>query len=522
MNRSPWLDPLAFGILASLVSAIGSWIPSKWNDEAATTTAASRSLGQLWKMMQHIDAVHGLYYAFMHFWIIPFGTSNFAMRAPSLIAVGFACAGVVVLGKRLATRRAALYAGAVFLLLPRVTWMGVEARSYAFTALVAVWLTILLIQIVDGRSSRWWALYPVVGGIGAILNLYLGLLIVAHGVSLVLGVRRLARPFRMLVAWACASVVAALIALPIMWLVVHQGAQLPFAPLTAGNLSNSFFIQQYFTGATPTLDRYVVIPPTALWSISAVTLACIGWALMIAAVVIVAIRRRRARRVRGDQKAGEGLVREAPLGFVAVTLPWILLPILVVVGYSLAVTTIYTPRYFSFSTPAVALLMGMTLSALHTQWMRIGAIAAIAVIAMPVYISQRGPTAKNATDWQQAAAVIASHAKPGQDIYYGPIVTGGTRSTSRIRDAYPAVLAQLNDITVKKTGVEANTIWDTQYPLTAARGTLGSTKVLWAIIQHTDSTSTLSSVQVRYIEQQGLSLKQEWPGLYTDVLLFTR
>ena len=154
ISRSSWLDPLLLGVLAAAVSSLGSWIPSKWNDEAATQTAAARTLPQLWQMnYKHVDAVHGTYYAFMHFWIIAFGTSNFALRAPSLIAVGLTCAGVVILGKRLGSRRIALCFAVVFMMLPRVTWMGIEARSYALTALVAVWLTILLVRIADRQHN---------------------------------------------------------------------------------------------------------------------------------------------------------------------------------------------------------------------------------------------------------------------------------------------------------------------------------------------------------------------------------
>jgi mannosyltransferase len=337
-------------VLAVLIGSIGSWIPSKWNDEAATQSAASRTLGPLWQMMHNVDAVHGFYYACMHFWIIAFGTSNFALRAPSSIAIGVATAGVVVLGKRLGTRRIALVSAAVFILLPRVTWMATEARSYAFTALVAVWLTIVLTWIIDDRRSRLWLLYAALAGIGVTLNVYLALLVIAHGVALLVAARRRGQLRRAVLFWAIASAVAAVMAWPIVSLVVHQGAQLPFASLTPLNLANGVFIQQFFTGATPTLDRYVVIPPAYWWSLAAVVLACIGWALMIATVAV--------RRIRPTTD------RARVLGLVMVTLPWIVVPVVLVVGYSLVSKTIYTPRYFSFTTPAVALLMGTSLAAL--------------------------------------------------------------------------------------------------------------------------------------------------------------
>lgn len=90
-QRAVWV-----GALSTVVASTGSWVASKWNDDAATQTAALRSLPRLWQMMQNVDAVHGMYYCLMHFWVLAFGASNFALRAPSMIAVGAAAAGVVV------------------------------------------------------------------------------------------------------------------------------------------------------------------------------------------------------------------------------------------------------------------------------------------------------------------------------------------------------------------------------------------------------------------------------------------
>ena len=508
LARSTLLDPLFFGLLAALVSATGSWIPSKWNDEAATQSAASRSLAQLWQMMQNIDAVHGLYYAFMHFWIILFGTSNFAMRAPSVIAVAAACAGVVVLGRRLGSRRIGLYSGAIFMILPRVTWMGMEARSYAFTALVAVWLTVILVGLIDGNHRRWWAVYAILAAVGAVLNVYLALLVVAHGVSLLLARQRRPQPFRVLLSWAISAAIAALCALPVVLLVVRQTGQLPFGPLTVGNVANSVLFQQYFTGAAPTVQRSVPFPPTSLWATAAIVLACCGWALMIAAVAW--------RRIRST------IDENRTVGLLAMTVPWIVVPFVLLMGFSLAVTPIYTARYFSFTTPAVALLMGTSVAAFAKHWKRIGAIALLAVIALPIYLSQRGPTSKNATDWEQAAAVLQAHARPGQDIYYGPIAVGSTLSISKVRDAYPAALSQLNDITLNQTGVESNTLWDSQRPLTDARSTLRTTAALWVVLEHSGTASPVSTVQQRYLQKEGLHLSRAWRGQSTDVLLYTR
>ena len=78
------VDPLIVGVLAAAVSLVGAGRPSFWYDEAATISASySRSLGQLWRMLGNVDAVHGLYYLLMHGWFQIFPPTEFWSRAPS-------------------------------------------------------------------------------------------------------------------------------------------------------------------------------------------------------------------------------------------------------------------------------------------------------------------------------------------------------------------------------------------------------------------------------------------------------
>jgi mannosyltransferase len=320
--------------------------------------------------------------------------------------------------------------------------------------------------------------------------------------------RRLVRPRRLLAGWAIAAALAALLASPIAVLVVGQSRQLPFGHLTLTEVANQVLFEQYFTGATPTFGRGVPFPPTSVWAASAMLLACLGWYLMVRAV--------------GSRRVREGSRGPSSVELVAVALPWIVVPLVLLLGYSLAVTPIYTARYFSFTTPAVALLIGTSVAALSTQWKRVAVFGAIAVLALPVFLSQRAPTAKNGTDWQQAATVLQHNAKPGQDIYYGPVRPGAHVSTSKIRDAYPAVLAGLHDITLRATGARNGALWDTQWPLTHARSTLQSTSTLWVVLEHSGQRSPASTSQEKYIESNGLHLARAWRGTATDVLLFTR
>ena len=97
-------DAVAVAILAVVVSAAGAARPSLWFDEAATISASTRTVPELWRMLGNIDAVHGLYYLIMHGWFAIFPATEFWSRLSSSLTVGVAAAGVVVLGRRLSTR----------------------------------------------------------------------------------------------------------------------------------------------------------------------------------------------------------------------------------------------------------------------------------------------------------------------------------------------------------------------------------------------------------------------------------
>ncbi|MGH9208368.1 MAG: glycosyltransferase family 39 protein, partial [Acidimicrobiales bacterium] len=72
------LDPLVVALLTAVISVAAAGRPSLWFDEGATISAsASRSLPELWRLLRHIDAVHGLYYLLMHGWFAIFPPTEF-------------------------------------------------------------------------------------------------------------------------------------------------------------------------------------------------------------------------------------------------------------------------------------------------------------------------------------------------------------------------------------------------------------------------------------------------------------
>lgn len=192
-----WLVP---GIPAAAELLIGGYQiagPSLWRDEAATITGSQRPAGAILALVRNADAVHGPYYLLMHIVIVLGGTSETALRLPSLIAMSGAVALTAMLAKRLALASGlpapsatGLSAGLLLAAVPLTTRYAQEARPYALTSLFAVLATYLLIRAAGSGRRSWWACYAAALTLTGLFNLFAVLLAVAHGVSL-LAARRL-------------------------------------------------------------------------------------------------------------------------------------------------------------------------------------------------------------------------------------------------------------------------------------------------------------------------------------------
>ncbi|HWF40457.1 MAG TPA: glycosyltransferase family 39 protein, partial [Acidothermaceae bacterium] len=166
----------------------------------------------MWRLIHNIDAVHGLYYLLMHGWFAIFPATEFWSRLSSCLAVGIAAAGVVVVAKQFSTRTVAVCAGIVFAILPRVTWAGVEARSYALTAAAAVWLTVLVVAAARRNARTLWMLYGPALVLSTLLNIFVVLMVLVHAVVVAVVAEKRAP----VVWWAATSTVALLVVAPFL------------------------------------------------------------------------------------------------------------------------------------------------------------------------------------------------------------------------------------------------------------------------------------------------------------------
>src|SRR6185312_1916747 len=192
------LPSLLPGLLMAVIGLAGATRPVLSWDEIATADVASRSVGQIWQLVQHIDGVFGPYYLAMHCWTSLFGDSVLDLRLPSILAMSAAVAASGELGRRLFGARAGIVGGLLLCLIPNLSRYAAEARPYAFACMFATLSLVVLYQVVvDGPTvGRWVAYGALLLGTG-LSHIVALTTIVAH--AAILAVHR--RPPRIWLQW---------------------------------------------------------------------------------------------------------------------------------------------------------------------------------------------------------------------------------------------------------------------------------------------------------------------------------
>lgn len=133
------------------------------------------------------------------------GFSAFAARLPAAIASILGCAGMLVLSRKAGVQRAWV-ALVLFASLPLVLRYGAEARPYSQALCIAVWLTVLFLDLLQGPALRSFTIYAALLAIGLYTQPFV--LFVAAGQAFFLMVRKrwaLLAPFSaVLVVATCA------------------------------------------------------------------------------------------------------------------------------------------------------------------------------------------------------------------------------------------------------------------------------------------------------------------------------
>lgn len=496
--------PALLGVLGFVISVTGSWRPSFWGDEAASVMSAERSLPSLFRMLGNVDAVHGSYYLFLHYWVGVFGSSELSARLPSAIAIGAATAGTFVLARSLFSAQLGVIAALVFAILPRVTYMGVEARSIAMAAAVTVWSTVLLVHALRSRSPgagiRWqpWAGYAVLvaGGIYLFLDFVLVLPTHALAVLLLSGAGEARR--QALRAWGTSALAALTLAGPVLFWGFSQRDQISFLVRRPAPDLRSVAVVQWFGN---------------------VNFAILAWLLILLGVIAVLAAGRRPTSAASGASAGAD--PDATRRALAVILAWLLVPTAaLVIGAQLGAPT-YAPRYLSFCAPAAAIAIAVGISSLRVRWLQAATIVLAVALAAPSYLGQRGEFAKNrGSDWRQASEVVEARATPGDVVVFDEGVRPSRKPRLALR-LYPEAFGGLLDVTLDRPFHTTDGLWDTTVPLASVADDLAGTTRVW-LLQYVGPAGAVDGANVATLQRLGFTVVDATTIRRTSVIEMTR
>ena len=129
--------------------------PSLWFDEAFTADAVHRS-PEWWF---DNDQYHVLYDAISRAWTSFAGTSEWALRLPSVFGAMAACALLVVLARKVFDGWVALVSGILLATSPFLVKWSQQARGYTLLLAVSLVATLCLLRALERGTRGSWALY---------------------------------------------------------------------------------------------------------------------------------------------------------------------------------------------------------------------------------------------------------------------------------------------------------------------------------------------------------------------------
>jgi mannosyltransferase len=501
--RGRLLDAWAIAAFATAVSAAWACRPSLWFDEGATISAsASRTLPELWRLLSHIDAVHGAYYLLMHGWFALFPPTEFWSRFPSSLAIGAAAAGVTVFTRRFSTRPTAVCAGAIFAILPRTTWAGMEARPYAFVAAAAVWLTALFVVTVRHNKPRGWVWYALALMLAILLNLNLVLLVPVYGAMLPLLAPKGARRSPLL-WWAASSAVAVAVMTPFLVFAHNQVWQVNWIYPVSWHYAFDIILRQYFDHS-------------------------VAFAIASAVVIVAAV----VTRLAGVPAPAGDLGR---LSIIATV--WMVIPTALVVVYSAVSEPIYYPRYLIFTAPALAVVLAVCLVTLARRpWPIAGGMLLFAIAAVPNYLFvQRWPYAKEGWDYSQVADLISTHAAPGDCLMVDNTVAWKPGPIRALLATRPAAFRSLIDVERGAYGPKVGSLWDGHVAVWLTTAKINKCPAIWTITNKDTSLPDHQSGRslppgsafgrapaYRFPGYLGFHIVERWQFHYSQVVKSTR
>ena len=345
-------------IVASVALVLGLirlGAPALWYDEAYTYRQINLSY------IEQFEGYQPFYYWIQKPWTSVAGTTEWAMRFPSVVGAMLACALLVVLARTLFDRRIALLSGFFLATSPFFVKWSQQARVYPLLAAASLVATLLLLRALERGSRSAWAVYGIAYTMLLVTHAVVGLLLVPVHAVLVAQRRGRVLPHGLL-----AGVIVAAVGVP--WV-----AQL--AMRTDSETSETAWIP--FPSAEDATR--------ALAGVSGIA----GLGILFAVLGLWTLRR-----------AGKG-------SLAVLLATWAFGPFVLALVISVA-RPIFLDRYLVIATPAFAMLAAVAVMGLAGR-LRAGVLV-VAAVATAVGLALWYSSAENGNwrgeDWRSAVATV--------------------------------------------------------------------------------------------------------------------
>jgi mannosyltransferase len=348
------VDVVVASGLALVVGVIRLGTPSFWVDESLT------ALEIQWSYDRALDGYYWLYYSIEKPWAALAGSSEAALRFPSVLGTMLACALLVVVGRKLFDRRIALVAGVLLAVNPFVVKWSQQARGYTLLLAVSVLAILLLLRALERGTRGGWALYGLAFSAVIIWHPPAGVVLAPTHILLVSQRRERVLPHGL----AAALVIVAL--------------GVPWAAQIAMRSTGEGVVMNWLTFPTPEVTAHAVVDISG----------AAGLGLLLALVGLWALHRA------GDVDRAVWLAT------------WAFTPFVVALVISVA-RPIFLDRYLIVASPAFALLGAVAITGLGFRVR--AALAAAVVVAVGIglwhwYSTDEGNW--QGEDWRSAVHAV--------------------------------------------------------------------------------------------------------------------
>ena len=418
----PALTPLATRVRRPAASAIAAMLGlcavagaarvatnrGLWVDEAISVNQAGLPFGEMLHQLTSTDVHPPLHHAVLWVTVRMLGTSEFAVRLPSLLAGVALVPALYWVGSVIYDKRTGWVAALLAALAPFTVWYSQEARMYAIFMLLATLAIGAEVQAIRLGRTAWWVAYGVLTGL-LLWTQYFAILPVLVQQAAVAWVvwRDRHQPQRrraLLRGWLISCAVVLLIVTPMLPLLLEQMR-------AYGQRSEALVPGQAGADSSSIAGSISIYSVAAnfIWAMlgyhadaAMVQLAALWPLLMLLALVML-----------GRGRSGRSVLL---LGLV-------LVPMVALFAVGTVKRDLFELRYFSGAVPAMLLLVArvVTSTTVRRSATVIATSVLVAVMLAGLVDQQVNGANPRVYDFEGAFDRIAEHAEPGDVVLYEPV-----------------------------------------------------------------------------------------------------